>query len=135
MKKFNPFFIAAIGLLFMYAGISKLLDFNNFIVQLDSSPLIPDSLTLIVARGLPILEILIAIGLCFDATRKLCSYLTFAVMLGFTVYLVVLIMFFENVPCSCGGILGKMSYPVHIIFNIVFTAIAGFLCVNADAEN
>lgn len=133
-RKLTTASLIFVGILFMYAGISKLLDYNNFIVQLDNSPLIPDILTNLVALGLPILEILVAVGLCFDLSKKVSIVLAFGIMLAFTLYLILLVTMFSNVPCSCGGILGKMSYPVHIVFNIIVTILSAFACLNINEK-
>ncbi|MEN5055726.1 MauE/DoxX family redox-associated membrane protein [Sphingobacterium kitahiroshimense] len=133
-RKITIAILIFIGILFMYAGISKLLDYSNFVVQLDNSPLIPDRMTNLIALGLPSVEILVAGALCFDSTRKASVLLTFGIMLTFTIYLIILVTFFSSVPCSCGGILGKMSYPIHIIFNIIVTAMSAFACLNVDEK-
>lgn len=118
-------YVALICLL-LYAGITKLMDYNNFIIQLDLSPLIPDKLVQVIAISLPCVEIFLAVGLCLNKTRKTSSLIAFTLMFTFTIYLLTLVIFFDDVPCSCGGVLGKISYTTHIIFNTLFTIIAGF---------
>jgi hypothetical protein len=113
-----------LGVLMYYAAISKLSSYSVFVMQLDKSPLIPDSLTKFTAIFIPSIELLIALGLLFDKFRSLSLLSGFALMFGFSVYLIVLNTFYIDVPCSCGGILGKMSYEAHIVFNIIFTIIS-----------
>jgi len=48
--------------LFLYAGINKLLDPRSFSIVIDAFGLVPDPLIMTVAVALPILEILAAVG-------------------------------------------------------------------------
>lgn len=125
MKK--VYIIAARVLLFVlfaYASTAKLIDFSLFNVQLKQSPLIPIDLTAILACVVPGFEIVIVFMLFFNRTAYYGLLLSFFLMLLFSLYLIILVLFFQRVPCSCGGILGHMGYPVHILFNLVMTAIA-----------
>jgi uncharacterized membrane protein YphA (DoxX/SURF4 family) len=57
--------------LFLYAGINKLLDPRSFSIVIDAFGLVPDPLIMTVAVALPILEILAAVGLLFDVRGSL----------------------------------------------------------------
>jgi len=47
---------------------------------------------------------------------------SFLIMLLFSSYLITLyILFQDQLPCACGGILNNMGYPEHIIFNVTIT--------------
>ena len=110
-------------LLFAYAGSVKLFDYTTFSIQLSKSPLIFDRADQI-ALVLPISEIIIAFMLLTDKYRLQGLYLSFFTMLTFTLYLLYMVNFSYYIPCSCGGILGRMSWNVHIVFNIFFVAIS-----------
>nr|WP_276834881.1 MauE/DoxX family redox-associated membrane protein [Chryseobacterium cucumeris] len=43
---------------------------------------------------------------------------SFVLMLIFTGYIALLLSKSKNLPCSCGGILEKMSWNQHLYFNI-----------------
>jgi hypothetical protein len=123
-------------MLFLYSGLTKLIESENFLWELAKSPLL-SSIYIhpeFIRYPLPILEVSIANALLFDRTRKVGLYLSFVLMVCFTLYLVILVTQFANLPCSCGGILGGMSYPVHIAFNIVFTLVALVGIYTSDAE-
>ncbi|MGC1244316.1 MAG: MauE/DoxX family redox-associated membrane protein [Chryseosolibacter sp.] len=45
-------------------------------------------------------------------------------MFAFTGYIAFILTFSPYVPCSCGGILSSMGWTEHLIFNVVFTALA-----------
>lgn len=110
--------------LMLYAGTVKLINVPLFKEQMAKSPLIPEMLIPYIGYGLPIAEISVALLIILKKTAKTGLLLSFIIMLMFTFYLIFLTSLFENVPCSCGGILGQMSYPVHIIFNVSFTILA-----------
>ena len=45
-------------------------------------------------------------------------------MVMFTAYIVVITRFSEYVPCSCGGVLEKLSWDEHLVFNVGFVMLA-----------
>jgi hypothetical protein len=110
-------------LLFAYAAVSKLLDFENFIVQLGQSPLV-SAYARLVAYGIPFLELLIAFLLLFSKWRLIGLYGALSLMVLFSTYIFIILNFSFFVPCSCGGILEKMGWTAHLIFNIVFIILA-----------
>ncbi|KMQ70217.1 MauE/DoxX family redox-associated membrane protein [Chryseobacterium koreense] len=110
-------------LLFVYAAASKMLDFENFQVQLAQSPLLSAYAGLI-SYAVIILEIVVAGLLCFQVTRLIGLYASFALMVAFTVYIYLILHFSDFVPCSCGGILEKMSWQQHLVFNIISVLLA-----------
>jgi len=120
-------------MLFTYAGLVKLLDVEVFQQQLYQSPVIMKEGVPIVSYALPIYELLLAAVLISDRFRTTALALSFFTMLFFTLYLIGLVSFAARVPCSCGGILGHMSYPVHIAFNAVFTLISLYLLFQKKA--
>jgi hypothetical protein len=111
-------------MLFIYAGIFKAMDYPLFLSDLSKSPLLVKYDKTLLAPAVLGTEFLIVCLLAFTSTRKAGLFLSFFVMLLFTLYLSTLYFLYTNIPCSCGGILGKMSYPTHIIFNAAFTLMA-----------
>lgn len=112
--------------LFVYAGMSKLLDFETFQVQLAQSPLL-SAYAGFVAWAVPISEFLIAILLLVERTRILGLRGFFFLMVLFTTYIVIILNFADFVPCSCGGVLEDMSWGQHLAFNIAFVLVSGVL--------
>ncbi|NQX38437.1 hypothetical protein HQN84_06240 [Pedobacter steynii] len=110
-------------LLFLYAAFNKILDFQKFKVQLGQSPLLTDY-AMVIAWLVPTIEILICILLYFKRTLVIGLYASFSLMLMFTLYIIVILTFAERVPCSCGGILEKLGWTAHLIFNIIFVFLA-----------
>lgn len=109
--------------LFLYAALNKLIDYQEFRVQLSKSPLIMD-FSWLVAWGIPIVEILVAISLFTPRFRLPGLYASFCLMFAFTGYIFIILNFSPHVPCSCGGILNNMGWTGHLIFNTSFTLLA-----------
>lgn len=109
--------------LFVYAAVSKILDYENFRVQLGQSPLLT-AFADWVAVCVPAIEILIALLLLPDRTRFIGLFGSFSLMVMFTTYIVIILNFSEFIPCSCGGILEKLGWTEHFIFNCGFIVLA-----------
>lgn len=110
-------------LLWLYAAANKLMDFQKFKVQIGQSPILTDY-AVPIAWIIPGLEILIAIVLVFETTRLAGLYASFGLMTMFTAYIVIILGFSESIPCSCGGILEKMGWTEHLVFNSCFVLLA-----------
>ncbi|MCY0976860.1 tellurium resistance protein TerC [Chryseobacterium wangxinyae] len=111
-------------LLFCYAAISKMLDFENFQVQIGQSPLL-SAYAGFISYAVIILEIVIVILLIFPRSNLFGLYASTALMSAFTIYIFLILNYSEFVPCSCGGILEKMGWTEHFIFNILCVIMGG----------
>ena len=109
--------------LFTYAAVSKMRDFENFQIQLAQSPLLSAYAGLI-SYGVIVLELVIAGILVFPKVRIVGLYASFGLMVAFTVYIYLILNHSDSVPCSCGGILEKMGWKEHLIFNELCVAVA-----------
>ncbi|WP_394370783.1 MauE/DoxX family redox-associated membrane protein [Chitinophaga rhizophila] len=114
---------ALLVFLFIYTGISKLLDYHTFRRQLGQSPFITSYASVIV-WALPLGEIIIAGLLLYSRTRLLGFYLSFFLLSLFTFYLIAMLRLSYFIPCSCGGVLQHLSWDAHIVFNIVFVILS-----------
>lgn len=112
-------------LLFVYAAVSKLLDFETFETQLGQSPLL-SAYAKPVAIGVPLFELLVSFLLVIKRFRRIGLYGFFAMMVMFTTYIVIILNFTDFVPCSCGGVLEKLSWTEHMVFNIAFILLVAF---------
>jgi uncharacterized membrane protein YphA (DoxX/SURF4 family) len=107
------FFVA----LFLYTGVSKIIDYDIAKEQFGLSPLLaPIAKEIIII--LPTIEILTAIALFIPRTRKTGLYLSLILILSFTGYVIYILEYNDKLPCTCGGVLQQMSWPQHLIFNI-----------------
>lgn len=114
---------ALLILLFVYAALSKLLEFETFRFQLQKSPYVKDMANILVWT-VPITEIVISITLAVPRFRHIGMYASFFLMLLFSGYIYIILHFSYYVPCSCGGVLSEMSWNEHLLFNIAFTLLA-----------
>lgn len=129
LKRTIPSIIALLFIvLFLYTGISKLIEYSSFKEQIASSPILAP-VAPFMAWALPLAEFAVAIALFIPAWRLWGLYASFALMLLFTGYITAILSFSEELPCSCGGVLEDMSWEQHLVFNISFTllAIAGII--------
>jgi putative oxidoreductase len=111
-------------LLFVYAGVSKWLDFKGFTGEMNNQPF-PNWMTPGLVWTIPLLEVIIALSLIFERTRTKGLYASLLLMTAFTVYTITVLMhFFSYVPCSCGGVIKKLTWEQHLFFNLFFVAIS-----------
>lgn len=119
-------------LLLVYAAFSKLSDFHNFKIQVAQSPLLT-AFASFVAYAVIGTEMLIALLLSFTSTRNTGLYLFLGLMSAFSVYIYLILNHSAFVPCSCGGILEKMGWQEHLVFNLVFCILALTCILYADS--
>lgn len=114
---------AILILLFVYAAVSKLIDFPKFKTDLGKSPILTAYAGWF-AIIVPSLEIIISLLIAFEKFQLLGLYVFFSLMVMFTTYIVIILNFSDYVPCSCGGVLQNMSWGQHLIFNVSFTILS-----------
>lgn len=116
---------ALLILLFAYTGLSKLMEYEVFKIQLEASPwpLLARSAS-VVAWALPVTELLLMVLLLIPKTRLLGFWLSLGIMIFFTLYLSILLLSGVKLPCSCGGVIKYMPWKWHLLFNIAFVATA-----------
>lgn len=110
-------------LLFVYTGINKLISVNSLQIVLREYPLI-GSLNTVIAWGLPFVELFIALLLFIPKTKRAGLYGSLLLMTAFTLYLIYMLAFTPNKPCTCGGMLQKLTWPPHLVFNLLFIILA-----------
>ncbi len=122
-SKFNRVIIeitcVLFALLFVYASISKLLDFERFQVQIAQSPIL-SVYAFWISRIVIAVELFAAGILLFARTKMLGLYTSIGLMGMFTAYIFIILFYSSFVPCSCGGILEKMTWESHLVFNVFF---------------
>ncbi|WP_083645436.1 MauE/DoxX family redox-associated membrane protein [Christiangramia flava] len=107
--------------LFLYAALFKLIDYQTFYDRLLNSPVIRGEIQAqLISVLLPVLELTTAGLLISKSYRKTGIYLAFILMLLFTIYIAGILLFSQEIPCSCGGIINDLTWNEHLIFNIGF---------------
>lgn len=116
--------IASLVILFLYTSTSKYFDFAAFKRAMHNQPF-PSGLATLFIWTLPPAEILTAVGLMIERTRTLALSIFLALMVLFTGYIALIVLHvFPRVPCSCGGGLQSLGWTQHLLFNIIFIALA-----------
>lgn len=113
------------------------MDFENFQVQIGQSPLL-SAYAGFVSYAVIVLELIIVTLLIFPKSNLLGLYSSTALMSAFTIYIFLILNYSEFVPCSCGGILEKMGWTEHLIFNILCVIMGGlsvFITERASHKN
>lgn len=110
-------------LLMMYTATSKIIDFENFKIQISQSMVI-SPFTNELVWFIPLVEVMIAVGLMVNKWRTLAFHAAFVLMVIFSTYIYIILNFIPDIPCSCGGVLEKMSWEEHLIFNLAFVILA-----------
>jgi len=110
-----------LAILFIYASLSKSLNYTTFRLQVSASPVINQFAT--IAWILPVSEIIIALLLTVNHTRKYGLYASAFLLILFTGYIVCMLAFVKHLPCSCGGVLTRLTWEQHVLFNISFLGV------------
>jgi uncharacterized membrane protein YphA (DoxX/SURF4 family) len=109
--------------LFLYTGCTKLMEYRSFTEQIRQSPLLAGS-AVYVAWFVPVLEILTASALMVSRLRLAGLFASLILMAAFTIYIVVILGFSKELPCSCGGVLQTLNWREHLVFNLCFLSLA-----------
>ncbi|WP_448103447.1 MauE/DoxX family redox-associated membrane protein [Pedobacter panaciterrae] len=125
---------AGFVLLFVYAAISKIQDFEKFRVELGKSPVL-NVFAGFIAISVPLFEIVIAILLVAKKSQLFALYASFTLMTLFSTYIVTILKFSAYIPCSCGGILSNMSWIQHLLFNSGFVVLGGIAIIIYPNQN
>ncbi|MGN6212049.1 MauE/DoxX family redox-associated membrane protein [Parafilimonas sp.] len=109
-------------LLFTYTSMLKIIDYQDFVIKLLKSSILPTEFVGFISYFIPTIEILTVILLLFKTIWGL--YASFILMCAFTFYLVLLNSYSNYSGCSCGGILNNLSFKSHLVFNIFFIVLS-----------
>ena len=109
--------------LFVYAAVNKILAFQKFTVQIGQSPLLTGF-----GNFIPALVIFLELGtsalIALPGARIFGLYAAFSLITMFTAYIIAILNFSSFIPCSCGGVLEKLKWTDHLIFNFAFLLLA-----------
>lgn len=125
---------ALFALLLVYAASSKLMGYTDFKIELGKSPIL-GLYAGYIAWLIPVLEIGIALLLSFEKLRMPGLLLFVGIMAMFTAYIIMILNYSAYIPCTCGGILEKMTWKEHLIFNIAFVVIGVLMVLISPAND
>ena len=109
--------------MFVYTATSKLLNIELFQLRLARFPFI-STYAVWIAWGVPAIEILIAGLFLFPKYTLTALYASLSLLTIRTTYIILVLNFSDSIPCSCGGVISKLGWNEHLIFNIAFIALA-----------
>lgn len=117
--------VIATLLLFMYTAVSKLLNYDLFVFQMQLVP--SDRLSRwapFLGRAVPIIELILVLLLYLNKTRLWGLIGSLTLMLSFEAYIawmkIMEIQTGMRLPCTCGGIVSQMGWTTHLYFNGIF---------------
>lgn len=112
-------------LLFIYTATSKLINFSDTVKSMHNQPL-NRGLANFLIYAVPVSELIIVLLLVFNKTKLLGLYLFTGLMIIFTGYVaLVLINYYDRIPCSCGGLMKEIGWRSHLYLNITFCLLGG----------
>ena len=110
-------------ILFLYTGISKLMEYAVFKEQISESSILK-SIAPFIAWALPLTEFIVSLLLIIPRWRLKGLYASLLLMIAFTIYIGAIMAFKKELPCSCGGIISLLSWNGHLVFNSIFILLA-----------
>jgi putative oxidoreductase len=110
-------------LLFLYTALNKSFQISSTTDVLKKTPIL-SGIAGSTAWSVVIAEYIIAALLFLPRTRRTGLYASLILMTGFTAYVGYMMVFVPDLPCSCGGVISKMTWGQHLIFNLVFVLLA-----------
>ena len=119
-RSFIKISVSIIALLWFYAAVSKLMNFEHFRGAIQKQPLLPIIKPVIIYGLLPF-EVFI--GVLLIAEKWVMKGLTLSAitfLLFFIYTALILSKVFGGVPCACGGLIEKMGWTFHLWFNLGF---------------
>lgn len=111
--------------LFVYTGSDKLAHLERFSRGIMKIPYI-GGLVPIIGPGIPLLEIGIALLLIWPRSKRLGLQLATGLMVLFTLYLGLMLLFVKNRLCHCGGVIESLGWGQHIVFNLIFVLLGSW---------
>ncbi|MBD1395145.1 MauE/DoxX family redox-associated membrane protein [Mucilaginibacter glaciei] len=125
LRKTIEIIIVIIAILWLYAAVSKLIDFSHFKDAMKKQPF-GEGLQTILIYGLPPVEILTGMLLLTEKGKLTGLYISAILFTAFTIYILLIILkFFGHVPCSCGGLIEQMGWTFHFWFNVFCLTLTG----------
>ncbi|OWK72891.1 hypothetical protein CBW16_11620 [Flavobacteriaceae bacterium JJC] len=124
------------AVLFSYAAVSKATGFKNFRDQLGQSPGL-NGYGEPVAYGVIALQTATVILLCYRPFRLWGLWSAFGILAVSAGYIGTILMYSNNLPCTCIGLFEKMTWKENLVLNIglMITAFTGMIAMRAEDQN
>ncbi|MEO9172896.1 MAG: MauE/DoxX family redox-associated membrane protein [Mucilaginibacter sp.] len=116
-------------LLFVYTATSKFLDYDKFVFQMRLAPVplmkpIAPVLGWLIPAVEFILAVALAMGIFIPAIKIKAIQVSAFLLVGFEIYIAIMLLSGSRLPCTCGGIISTMGWKQHLFFNAFFIVTA-----------
>ncbi|HUH47674.1 MAG TPA: MauE/DoxX family redox-associated membrane protein [Arenibacter sp.] len=112
-------------ILFVYAALTKFMEGDRFYNNIRNSPILGGRTVASIGSWLiPLIGVTIALLIAWRKTRLIGLFGALSLMFFFTGYTMAILFFAPYIPCSCSGVISLLSWEQHLVFNIVFLALA-----------
>ncbi len=116
------------GVMFAVSASAKLLDLDAFRQGLLRLPHVPVAVMPVLAVGVPLGELALAIGICLGSTAAAAAGI--ALLALFTAMAVIVLRKRLTIDCGCLGAFGERRFSLSLIAeNAVWMAILGWSCL------
>lgn len=120
--------------LFLYTGYSKITDHARFMKGLSRVDFI-GPYAVYISWVVPPAEIFVAILMIIPKTQKTGLFAFLGLMILFTLYILLVLMWADKLPCHCGGVIETLGWGQHVWFNLVFIGLSGYaLWLNSETN-
>lgn len=115
--------VSLLILLYLYTGLTQFMSYKFFHGNIYNQPILQWSKPILVF-AIPGSQLLVALLLVFEKSRKLALWSSLGLLTMFTVYIILIISnALARVPCTCGGVISSFTWPQHLVFNLFFMAL------------
>jgi hypothetical protein len=123
--------VALLIVLFTYTAVSKYLAYEKFVHQMQLAPVpLLKGIAPVLGWVMPAIEIIIVCLLLFNQYKIWGIYASLCLLVLFELYISAMLLSGLRLPCTCGGIVSKMTWKQHLLFNAVFI----LLCILAIVQ-
>jgi len=123
-----------LGVMFITAAILKLLSIDYFEIYIYSFKIFSFAMTTVVSRLIIASEILLGLGLIFKVFYKKIWWLSMLMMIGFSLFLIYVIIFRNDENCHCFGELVQLNPSESIYKNIISIILLLFIRTETEHE-
>ena len=97
----------SVGFVFLPSAVAKLAHLRSFIAGVHDYRILPRRAAKWAGVAIPLVELVLAAALISGSELALAGYLTGALLVAFTLAIVINIRRHRTIPCNCGGIAGN----------------------------
>jgi putative oxidoreductase len=105
----------ALGGLFFYAGLQKILHPYEFAEAVLAYQLLPESLVGLAAAGLPWVELVAGLGLAVGLKRRSCLLILAGLVAGFLIVILITMARGLKIDCGCGLFFQRQVGPAAVL--------------------